>query len=75
LDTIKSLLHIIRVHPQLGQVSVPSLVNLGEAIHLSATREETQTLIRGTLAQEGLVRNACLQTLQVCSRSNDAFPY
>lgn len=65
LDTIKSLLQIIRVHPQLAQTSVPSLVDLGEAIHLSASREETQTLIRGTLAQESLLRNACLQTLQV----------
>ena len=64
-DTIKNLLHLVRFHPQLGQVALSCLVNLGEAIHSSASREEMGILIRGTLGQETLVRNACLQTLQV----------
>lgn len=64
-DTIKNLLHLIRSHPQLGQVAFSSVVNLGEAIHLSASKEEIDILIRGTLGQETLVRNACLHTLQV----------
>jgi hypothetical protein len=71
-ETIKNLLHLVRSHPQLGQVSVSSLMDLGEAIHSSACREETDILIRGTLGQEPLVRNACLQTLQVCLEAHSS---
>jgi len=64
-QTTKNLLHIIRFHPQLSQTAVPSLVDLGEAVHLNASLEDIKVFIAGTLAQESLVRNACLQALQV----------
>ncbi|KIJ51382.1 hypothetical protein M422DRAFT_43931 [Sphaerobolus stellatus SS14] len=63
-QTIKNLLHIIRFHPQLAQTAVPALVDLGETIRLTASPKDIKALMTGTLAQESLVRNACLQTLQ-----------
>lgn len=67
LVSIQNILHIIRGQPKLAKDAVSALVDAGEAIHQNATREEISVLIRATLAQEVYVRNACLQSLQVCA--------
>lgn len=63
--TMEILLHVIRQQPKLTKEASSTLVDLGEAIHSTATREEIDTLIKGTLHQEVYVRNSCLQTIQV----------
>ncbi|KDQ20094.1 hypothetical protein BOTBODRAFT_101949 [Botryobasidium botryosum FD-172 SS1] len=64
LEAMSSLLQSISRYPKLSKEATSSLIELGEVIHPSATFEETQILIRGTLSQESHVRNACLQALQ-----------
>lgn len=66
-QTMEVLLHIIRQQPKLTKEASSALVDLGEAIHSTATREEIDTLVKGTLHQEVYVRNSCLQTIQVRS--------
>ncbi|KAF7965509.1 hypothetical protein HWV62_43100 [Athelia sp. TMB] len=63
-QTIEILLHIIRQQPKLTKEASSALVDLGEALHATASREEIDTLVKGTLHQEVYVRNACLQTIQ-----------
>lgn len=48
----------------LRKSAASALINLGEAIKLNATLDEITALLKGTLSQEVVVRNASLQALQ-----------
>lgn len=65
--TLEHVLHVVRTQPRLSKEASSLLIDLGEAIHANATRDEVGVLIDGTLLQETRVRNSCLQALQVCS--------
>lgn len=71
MKTMQSLLCILRQQPKLTKGASSALIDLGEAMHATATREEVDVLIQGTLLQEVYVRNSCLQTIQVHLSSND----
>jgi hypothetical protein len=62
---MENLIHIIRQQPKLAKDASSALVDLGEALHATATREEINVLLRAILLQEAYVRNSVLQTLQV----------
>ncbi|CAA7260345.1 unnamed protein product [Cyclocybe aegerita] len=62
--TIGNLIHTIRHQPKLGKVASSALIELGEAVSATATRAESEVLLRGTLFQESYVRNSCLQAIQ-----------
>ncbi|KAF5354845.1 hypothetical protein D9756_005584 [Leucocoprinus leucothites] len=62
--TIEQLQHLIRNQPKLSKNGSSTLIDLGEAISPSATREEMEVLLKGTLAQESHLRNSCLQAVQ-----------
>jgi hypothetical protein len=64
---MENLLHIISHQPKLSKEASSALVDLTEAIHTTATREESAVLLRGSLVQEAYVRNSCLQALHVSS--------
>jgi hypothetical protein len=64
IDVLEGLAHIVGRQPKLSREAVAVLVEVGEAIHESSTREEQGTLLRHTMAQEVYVRNAVLQALQ-----------
>lgn len=59
------LLHVIRQQPKLAKDASSALIDIGQAIHESVTRDELNVLLHGMLLQEVYVRNSCLQTLQV----------
>ncbi|KIJ11894.1 hypothetical protein PAXINDRAFT_157123 [Paxillus involutus ATCC 200175] len=61
---IEHVLHVVRHQPRLSKEASSVLIDLGEAIQASATRDEVGVLIDGTLFQETHVRNSCLQALQ-----------
>ncbi|KAF7309756.1 TOG domain-containing protein [Mycena indigotica] len=63
-QTIEALLAALRQQLKLAKEASSALVELGEAAHANASRDEIQILLQGTLAQEAHVRTACLQTLQ-----------
>jgi len=63
IDVLEGLVHIIARQPKLSREAVAVLVEVGGAIHESSTREEQDTLLRHTTAQEVYVRNAVLQAL------------
>ncbi|KAE9398973.1 ARM repeat-containing protein [Gymnopus androsaceus JB14] len=63
-QTLEILIHIIRFQPKLSKEASSSLIELAEAIHASALKDEIDVLVRGTLLQEVYVRNSCLQALQ-----------
>ncbi|KAJ7623265.1 armadillo-type protein [Roridomyces roridus] len=63
-QTMQLLLHIIRQQPKLSKEASSTLVDLGEAAHSNASRDEIDVLLIGTLMQEVYVRNSCLQALQ-----------
>ncbi|KAH8110478.1 ARM repeat-containing protein [Phellopilus nigrolimitatus] len=63
-QTISDLLYVIKKHPTLGKDSSSALIALGEAIHVNATLEEIDVLVKSTLASEVYVRNSALQCLQ-----------
>lgn len=63
--TLEHVLHVVRTQPRLSKDASSLLIDLGEAIQASATRDEVRVLIEGTLLQETHVRNSCLQALQV----------
>lgn len=65
IKTIEILLHMIGKQPKLTKEASSTLIDLGEAIHATAIRQEIDVLIRGTLRQEVYVRNSCLQAIQV----------
>ncbi|KXN82440.1 Translational activator gcn1 [Leucoagaricus sp. SymC.cos] len=62
--TMEQLLHLIRNQPKLSKSGSSTLIDLGEAISPSATREEMDVLLKGILAQESHLRNSCLQAIQ-----------
>ncbi|KAF9012742.1 armadillo-type protein [Cyathus striatus] len=64
VETMKTLIHLIRNQPKLSKDASSALVDLGQAIHASATREETNVLLHGVLLQESYARNSCLQAIQ-----------
>jgi hypothetical protein len=64
VDVLEGLVHIISRQPKLSREAVAVLVEVGEAIHESSTREEQDTLLKHTTAQEVYVRNGVLQALQ-----------
>ncbi|KAJ7224326.1 armadillo-type protein [Mycena pura] len=63
-QTMQTLLHVIRQQPKLSKEASSALIDLGEAVHPNASREEVDVLLNGILAQEVYVRNSCLQALQ-----------
>ncbi|KAJ6493600.1 armadillo-type protein [Mycena vitilis] len=63
-QTMEILLQIIRQQPKLSKEASSTLVDLGQVAHASASRDELDVLINGTLMQEVYVRNSCLQALQ-----------
>ena len=65
LQVLEDLLHTIRSQSALSKDASNALIELGEAISTTATREDIFVLLRGLLTQEPHVRNACLQALQV----------
>ncbi|EUC57504.1 translational activator GCN1 [Rhizoctonia solani AG-3 Rhs1AP] len=64
IEAARSLIYIIGNAPKAAKSAVSALVDLGQSISANVTEEETNVLLRSTLAQEAYVRNACLQTLQ-----------
>ncbi|KAG8759295.1 translational activator of GCN4, partial [Ceratobasidium sp. 428] len=64
IEAARSLIHIISKVPKAAKDALSALVDLGQSITASATDEETNVLLKNTLAQEVYVRNACLQALQ-----------
>ena len=64
-ETLDVLLHVVRQQPKLAKDASSALIDIGQAIHDSVSRQELEVLIRGTLLQEVYVRNSCLQALQV----------
>lgn len=65
--TCEDLLHVIKSQPKLAKDAASTLIEIGQSMQSTATPDEIQALLRGTLQQEVYVRNACLQTLQVRS--------
>ena len=63
--TCEDLLHVIKSQPKLAKEAASALIEIGQSMQSTATPEEVQALLQGTLQQEVYVRNACLQTLQV----------
>ncbi|KAG9126171.1 translational activator of GCN4, partial [Ceratobasidium sp. 392] len=64
IEAARSLISIISKVPKAAKDAVSALVDLGQSISTSVTDEETDVLLKSTLAQEVYVRNACLQALQ-----------
>ena len=50
---------------QLAKDSASLLISIGEGIHMNATREEIDFLLKSILVEESHARNAVLQTIQV----------
>lgn len=67
-QTMENILFVIRQQPKLAKDASFALIDIGQAVQSSVKPEELRVLLRGTLIQEVYVRNACLQTLQVCIR-------
>ncbi|QRV98281.1 translational activator gcn1 [Ceratobasidium sp. AG-Ba] len=64
IEAARSLIYAISKVPKAAKNAVSALVDLGQSISDSVTDEETNVLLKSTLAQEVYVRNACLQALQ-----------
>ncbi|KAG8757390.1 translational activator of GCN4, partial [Ceratobasidium sp. 423] len=64
IEAARSLIYIVGSVPKAAKSAVSALVDLGQSISTNVTEEETNVLLRSTLAQEAYVRNACLQALQ-----------
>ncbi|CAE7122272.1 unnamed protein product [Rhizoctonia solani] len=64
IEAARSLIYIIGNVPKAAKSAVSALVDLGQSISANVSEEETNVLLRSTLAQEAYVRNACLQALQ-----------
>ena len=69
--TCEDLLHVIKSQPKLAKEAASALIEIGQSMQSTATPDETQALLYGTLQQEVYVRNACLQALQVRRRAPD----
>lgn len=63
--TMEQILHLIRTQPKLSKNGSVTLIDLGEAVSPTATREEVDVLLKSTLVTESHLRNACLQAIQV----------
>lgn len=64
-EIMRALIHVVQHQPRLGKDASSALVDLGQAIHVSASPEEVRLLLQSTLSEEVYVRHSCLQTLQV----------
>ena len=62
---MKVLLKAIGTYTKYSKDASNTLVNIGESLRDSATFDECNILIKGTLADEVYVRSSCLQSLQV----------
>jgi len=62
---MKQVLYLIRTQPKLSKNGSATLIDFGEVISSTATREEVDILLKGTLMTESHLRNACLQAIQV----------
>ena len=65
IQVMEDLLSTIRSQSGLAKDASSALIELGEAISSTASREDISVLLHGLLTQEPHVRNACLQALQV----------
>ncbi|THH23082.1 hypothetical protein EUX98_g8100 [Antrodiella citrinella] len=63
-QTLSLLIHVIRSQSKLSKDASSALIDIGQAIHETATSEEITILLHGTLSQEVYVRSSCLQALQ-----------
>ncbi|KIY43656.1 translational activator GCN1 [Fistulina hepatica ATCC 64428] len=61
---LESLIRIMQGHLKLTKEASSALVDMGQIIYPTVTKEEADILLQSTLSQEVQVRNACLQTLQ-----------
>ncbi|KIL62502.1 hypothetical protein M378DRAFT_761301, partial [Amanita muscaria Koide BX008] len=61
IQVIEDLLYTIRSQSGLTKDASSALIELGEAISSTASREDIAVLLHGLLTQEPHVRNACLQ--------------
>lgn len=68
LSTIENLIELIGSQPALRKTAAGALIDLGEAIKDNCIQGEMSALLKGTLSQEVVVRNASLQALQVRQR-------
>ena len=59
------MIQLISTQPSLRKAAASALIDLGEALKDNASPAEIDALIKGTLSQEVVVRNAALQALQV----------
>lgn len=66
---MRDLLHVIKQQPKLAKDASMALIDLGQSIQVTASSEDTNILVRGTLQQEVYVRSSCLQALQVTEKS------
>ncbi|CCM02945.1 uncharacterized protein FIBRA_05060 [Fibroporia radiculosa] len=64
IRTLQDLLHGIKTQPKVAKEASSALIDIGQAMQSTASRDELDVLLRGTLQQEVYVRNSCLQTLQ-----------
>ncbi|KAK2463021.1 hypothetical protein APHAL10511_004676 [Amanita phalloides] len=64
LQAMEDLLYTVRSQSGLSKDASSALIELGEAMSTTATREDISVLLHGLLTQEPHVRNACLQALQ-----------
>lgn len=69
-DMAEILIFAIGKYSIFSKDASSSLITLGQAIQSNATLTDISVLIRGTLADEVYVRNACLQSSQVSWRSD-----
>ena len=66
---MRDLLYVIKQQPKLAKDASMALIDLGQSIQVTASSEDTNVLVRGTLQQEVYVRSSCLQALQVIQNS------
>jgi hypothetical protein len=66
LEIISNVIRALSNNLQLAKESASLLIDIGEGIHMNATREEIDFLVKSTLVEEPHARNAVLQALQVC---------
>ncbi|KAF8627766.1 hypothetical protein AX17_006131 [Amanita inopinata Kibby_2008] len=64
VQVMEDLLYALRSQPGLSKDASSALIDMGEAVSATATRDDSGVLLRGLLVQEPHARNACLQTLQ-----------
>lgn len=67
LSMITDLIGALTTYPTLSRTATAALLELCEAMKLSATESETEVLLTKMLAEEVHVRFACLQAIQVWS--------